>query len=78
MTNSENHYIHIRQSNNFHLPLANLTIYQQAVHNSDTQLCYKLLLEIKRITRKPSKSKPAIRKFLNTLSLYTLAEFYNT
>jgi len=78
VTNSENHYKHTRQSNNLHLPLANLTVYQQTVHNSGTQVCNKLLLEIKRTARKPSKFKPAIRKFLNTHSLYTLAEFYNT
>jgi len=55
MTNSENHYIRTRQSNKLHLPLTNLTIYQQAVHNLGKQLCNKLPLEIKRIARKPSK-----------------------
>jgi len=49
MTNSENHYIQTRQSNNLPQPLANLTIYQQAVHNSGKQLWNKLPLEIKRM-----------------------------
>jgi hypothetical protein len=78
MTNSENHYKHTRQSNNLHLLLANLTVYQQTVHNSGTQFCNKPPLEIKRTARKPSKFKPATRKFLNTHSPDTLAEFYNT
>ena len=48
MTNPENHDICTTQSNTLHLPLASLTIYQQAVHYSDIKLFSKPPLEIKK------------------------------
>jgi len=64
MTNSENHNIHIRQSNNLHLPIASLTSYQQEVHYSGTKHFSKLPLEIKTTAGNLNKFKQALRKFL--------------
>jgi len=47
MTISENHNVHLRQSNNRHLPQANLTIYEQGVHFSGIKCFNKLPLENK-------------------------------
>ena len=78
MRNSQNHNINARQSNDFHMPLANLTVYQQGVHYSGIKLFNKLAQEIKNITGNLNKFKQALRKFLNTYSFYTLEEFCNT
>jgi hypothetical protein len=76
--NSENQSAQTRQSNNLYLPLANLTIYQQGVHYSGVKIFNNLPLEIKNIIGNPKKFKQDLRKFLNTHSIYTLEEFYNT
>jgi len=47
-TNSESHNTHTRQSNNLHLPLTNLTIYQQEVHYSGMKPFEKLPQEFKK------------------------------
>jgi hypothetical protein len=75
MTNSENH---TRQSKNFCLSLANLTIYQQGIHYSSIKHFNKLPLEIKNIAGNPNKFKQVLRKFLITNSFNTLKEFYTT
>jgi len=64
MTNSENHNIHTRQSNNLHLPMASLTSYQQEVHYSAIKHFSMLPLEIKTIAGNQNKFKQAFRKFL--------------
>jgi hypothetical protein len=64
LTNSKNHNIHTRQSNNLHLPMASLTGYQQEVHYSGIKHFSKLPLAIKTIAGNQNKFKQALRKFL--------------
>jgi hypothetical protein len=69
MRNFECFDVLIRKSNNLHMPLANLTVYQQGLHYSGIKLFNFLPLEIKNIAGNPNKIKQALRKLFNTFIL---------
>jgi hypothetical protein len=57
ITNSENHSIHTRSSNNFHLPEPNLAIYQKSVYYSGIKVFNNLPQDIKNVSDNPKRFK---------------------
>jgi hypothetical protein len=55
LTNNENHSSDTRQSNNWYLPQANLTIYQKGAYYSGIKIFNNLPLEIKHIAGNKKK-----------------------
>jgi hypothetical protein len=76
ITNSENHSIHNRSSSNFHLPQANLAIYQKGVYYAGVKVFNNLPQDIKNISDNPKRFKKVLKHVLTTQSYYTLEEYY--
>jgi hypothetical protein len=71
ITNSENHSMHTRSSNNFHLPQANLAIYQKDVYYSGVKVFNNLPQDTKDISDNPKRFKRVLKHFFNnTVLLY--------
>jgi hypothetical protein len=75
ITYSENHSIHTRSRNNFHLPQANLAIDQKGVYYSGDKVFNNLAQHIKIVSDNRKGFKRVLKHFL-THSFYRLDEYY--
>ena len=62
--NSEFHNHDIRSTNNFHLPITNLTKYQKGAHYAGIKIFYHLSPHIKCVAKEIQVFKSAIKRFL--------------
>ena len=67
MTNSKNHSVHTRQSNNVHLPQANLAIYQNGIHYSGVKIFNNFPSDIKNFSHNQKKFKRVLIHFFKYL-----------
>ena len=77
LTNSENHKLDTRQSNNLYLPQANLTIYQKRTYYSGIKIFNSLPLQIREVADNQRKFEIALNNFLHTYSFYSIEEYFN-
>ena len=71
-TNQEIHNITTRSNRNLHPPVSNLTVFQKGA----IKLFNHLTLKIKSITNEIKLFKPALKRFLNLHSFYTVEEYF--
>jgi len=76
--NSVYHDSNTTHRNDLHLPHATLAMYQKGVYYSGIEVFNGLPRALNVISSEPSKFKIALRKFLQTRSLYSLDEFFLT
>jgi hypothetical protein len=76
-TNSEVHNFNTRSNQDLHIPVANLTLFQNGVWYSGIKIYNHLLLTLKEISDDIFKFKAALKKFLLENSFYTLEEYYS-
>jgi len=76
-TNSDVHSFNTRAHYDFHIPPANLTVFQNGVWHSGINIYNYLPPTIKQLSNDISKFKPALKRFLYTNSFYTLEEYYS-
>ena len=74
--NQEIHSSNIRSNINLHPPLCNLTVFQKGVYFSGIKLLNHLLLNIKSLSNEIKSLKPALKRFLNLHSFYSVEEYY--
>ena len=75
--NSDIHYFATRYNNNFHLPSAQLTLFQRGVYYSGIKIFNHLPLSIKNLSRDIRQFKRALKGFIQLNSFYSLEEYYN-
>ena len=76
-TNSDNHTIKTRQSDNLYLPSSSLSIHQNGAHLIGIKTFNKFSLELKQLVEFPTKFKGTLRRYLVSQSFYSLDEFYS-
>jgi hypothetical protein len=75
-TNQEIHSIKTWSNINLYPPVCNLTIFQKAVYFSGIKLFNHLLLNIKILSHEIKSFKPALKRFLNLHSFYSVEEYF--
>ena len=75
--NSDIHYFATRYNNDFHLPSAQLTLFQRGVYYSGIKIFNHLPLSIKNLARDIRQFKRALKGFIQLNSSYSLEEYYN-
>ena len=75
-TNQEIHSINTRYNINLHPPVCNLTEFQEAVYFSGIKLFNRLPLNIKSLSHEIKSFKPALKRFLNLHSFYSVVEYF--
>jgi hypothetical protein len=74
----DSHGIPTRQSKNFHLPSASISIYQQGVQYSGRKPFNKLPTDLKECADNAKKFRSLLKTYLTTHFFYSLDEFlYN-
>jgi len=74
-TNQEIHNINTRPNINLHLPVCNLTLFQKGAYFSGIKLFNHLPPRMKSLSHKIELFKPALKRFLNTHSFYSVDEY---
>jgi hypothetical protein len=77
LPNIDSHTIATRQSQDLHLPQANLTINQKGVYYAGTKMFNKLSIKFKSIYGNFKRFKVVLKHFLDTNSYYTVDEYLN-
>jgi hypothetical protein len=72
-TNQEIHSINTRSNINLHPPVCNLTVFQKGVYFSGIKLFNHPPLNIKSLSK---SFKPALKRFLNLHSFYSVEEYF--
>jgi hypothetical protein len=75
-TNQEIHDINTRSITNLHLPVCNLTLFQKAAYCSGIKLFNHLPQKIKSLSNVIKLFKPALKRFLNLHSFYSVEEYF--
>ena len=75
-TNQEIHNITTRSNISLHPPLCNLTLFQKGACYSGIKLFNHIPLKTKSVTNVIKLFKPALKRFLNLHSFYTLVEYF--
>jgi hypothetical protein len=75
-TNQEIHNFNIRSNINLHPPVCNLNIFQKGAYFSGMKLFNHLPLEIKSLSNEIKLFKPALKRFLNLHSFYSVEEYF--
>jgi hypothetical protein len=70
------HNINTRSNINLHPPVCNLTIFQNGAYFSGIKLFNHLPLKIKSLSNKIRLFKPALKRFLNLNSFYSVEEYF--
>ena len=78
MTNSQMHKITTRQTSDFYIPAANLTIYQKGVYYQGITIYNHLPKTIKDLSGDKNKFKLALKRYLLHNSFYNLKENFDT
>jgi hypothetical protein len=73
--NSDQHSIHTRSCNNYHVLQANLTTYQKGVYYSGVKMFNNLPNDIKKFSYNSNKFKIAARQLFTMHSFYSVEEF---
>jgi len=71
-TNQEIHNINTRSNINLHLPVCNLTLFQKGVYFSGIKLLNHLPPRKESLSNEIKLFKPALKRFLNTHSFYSV------
>jgi hypothetical protein len=74
-TNQEIHNITTRSNTNLHPPVCNLTVFQKGAYYSGIKLFNHLPLKIKSLPNEIKLFKPALKRFLNLHSFYSVEEY---
>ena len=74
-TNQEIHKINTGSNINLHLPVCNLTLFQKGPYFSGIKLFNHLPPKIKCLSNEIKLFKPALKRFLNTHSFYSVDEY---
>ena len=75
-TNQEIPNINTRSNINLHPPVCKLTIFQKGAYFSGIELFNHLPLKIKSLSNKIKLFKPALKRFLNLHSFYSVEEYF--
>ena len=75
-TNFDFHGFNTRSKQDFHIPIANLTVFQKGVWFSGIKAYNHLPITLKHLSHNIPKFKTALKRFLLTNSFYTLDEYY--
>jgi hypothetical protein len=75
-TNQEIHNITTRLNINLHPPVCNSTLFLKRAYYSHIKLFNQLPLKIKSLTNEIKLFKPALNRFLNLHSFYTVEEYF--
>jgi hypothetical protein len=75
-TNQEIHNISTRSNINLHPPVCNLTLFQKGAYFSGMKLFNHLPLKIKSLSNEIKLFKPALKRFLNLHSSYSVEEYF--
>jgi len=75
-TNQEIHNINTRSNINLHPPVCNLTVFQKGVYFSGIKLFNHLPLKIKSFSNEIKLFKPALKRFLNLHSFYSVDDYF--
>jgi hypothetical protein len=75
-TNQEIHNVNTRSNINSHPPVCNLTIFQKGAYFSSIKLFNHLPLKIKILSNEIKLFKPALKRFLNLHSFYSMEEYF--
>jgi hypothetical protein len=73
--NQEIHYINTRSNINVYLPVRNWTLFQKRANFSGIKLYNHLPPRIKSLSNEIKLFKPALKRFLNTHSFYSVDEY---
>ena len=74
-TNQEIHNIITRSNTNLHPTVCNLTVFQKGTYYSGIKLFNNLPLKIKNLSNEIELFKPALKRFLNLHSFYSVVEY---
>jgi len=75
-TNQEICNINTRSNINLHPPVCNLTVFQKGAYFSGIKLFNHLSLKIKSLSNEIKLFKPALKRFLNLHSFYSVEEYF--
>jgi len=75
--NPEMHNINTRNKLNLHLPISNLSVYQEGTYYTGIRVFNSLPSQIKELCLNRSQFKRALKKFLYFHSFYTLDEYFS-
>ena len=74
-TNQEIHNVTTRSDTNLQPPVCNLTVFQKGAYYSSIKLFNHLPLKIKSLSNEIKVFKPALKRFLNLRSFYSVEEY---
>ena len=75
--NSEIHNINTRNKLNLHLPVSNLSVYQNGTYYTGIRVFNSLPSQIKELCHNRNQFKRALKIFLYFNSFYTLDEYFS-
>jgi len=75
-TNNEIHKYKTRNTNNLHLPMANLSKFNKGAYISGIKVFNHLLQYIKALTNDHKYFKSTLKRFLHHQSFYSMNEYY--
>ena len=76
-TNADVHNLPTRSHNDFHLPIANLSVFQKGVYFSGAKIFNNLPTDLKQTFYIVCKFKKGLKRFLLYNSFYSLEEYYS-
>jgi len=74
-TNHEIHNITTKPNTNLRPPVCSLAVFQKGAYNSGIKLFNHLPLEMKSLSNETKLLKPALKRFLNLHSFYSVEEY---
>jgi IS1 family transposase len=75
-TNSSIHSINTRNKHHLHRPIANLSCFQKSTFDSSIRIINSLPSNIQNLKNEKEQFKPALRRYLNAHSFYSVDEFF--
>jgi hypothetical protein len=75
--NSDSHNIHTRHSDDIHLLLSSLSIFQNGACFTGIKILNKLLIDLKQLVEFPTKFKGTLRRYLVFYCFYSVDVFYS-
>jgi hypothetical protein len=75
-TNQEMHNINTKSNINLHPPVFNFTVFEKGAYFSGINLFNYLPLKIKSLWNEIKLFKPALKRFLNVHSFYSVEEYF--
>jgi hypothetical protein len=76
-TNSEVHNFNTRYNHDLHIPAANLTLFQNGLWYSGIKIYNHFPTTLKQLPYDTFKFKMALKRYLLTIYIYTLEEYYS-